>query len=343
MMNEFEHNKLPEFIRWFLALVGKYFLFLLRLGGAILILCTLFGFLSKYGFVLDLLSQFRLQYAIALLMILLFCFIKRAQVHKYEFMMVAIALLINAALIVQYYIPLAKQSQAGGKELKILQMNVLYCNTNYQDVISTILSSNSDIACLQEVTGQWQEILLDSLSQTYPYHLISSREDSFGMAIFSKYPLLESQEVHLGETASPNFFTNVNFCGKLISIVDTHFLPPVRLDTFFYQRQQAKMLAKLIKANTNPVIVVGDLNSTSWSETFRTVIDAKSLRDTRYGFGLQCSWPTPLGPLGITIDHILVSPQIDVVNRQLLNPSGSDHFPVLCTLRFNNSLAKLSQ
>jgi endonuclease/exonuclease/phosphatase (EEP) superfamily protein YafD len=56
------------------------------------------------------------------------------------------------------------------------------------------------------------------------------------------------------------------------------------------------------------------------------------LRDTRAGFGIQASWPTQIPPLGIPLDHCLVSPELVVLDRRLGPAVGSDHRPVILEL-----------
>ena len=44
------------------------------------------------------------------------------------------------------------------------------------------------------------------------------------------------------------------------------------------------------------------------------------------------SWPAEYCPLGITIDHCLVSPDIEVKQRLVGPDVGSDHLPVIVDL-----------
>ena len=56
------------------------------------------------------------------------------------------------------------------------------------------------------------------------------------------------------------------------------------------------------------------------------------LRDGSKGFGLNISWPAFFPPLGIPIDHCLVSPGVGVCNRRTGQSVGSDHYPVIVDL-----------
>lgn len=80
------------------------------------------------------------------------------------------------------------------------------------------------------------------------------------------------------------------------------------------------------------MILIGDLNTTSWSYYFKNFIKAMQLVDSRKGFGLQTTWPSILPIMAITIDHILISPDIKVLNHKIGPHIGSDHYPVFVEL-----------
>ena len=87
---------------------------------------------------------------------------------------------------------------------------------------------------------------------------------------------------------------------------------------------------ELARAAPNPVMVLGDLNATSWTPYFAELILAGGLSDSRRGFGVASTWPgfMPL-PLRIPIDHCLVSREIGVRERRVGQPVGSDHRPIV--------------
>ena len=118
----------------------------------------------------------------------------------------------------------------------------------------------------------------------------------------------------------------------------THPLPPGGGDYWRWRNGQLAELATFIQGLDGPVVVLGDLNVTPWSHYFRTFARDAQLRDGGKGFGLQISWPTYFPPLGIPIDHCLVSPQVDVHDRRTGPAIGSDHYPVIIDLAVEDQL-----
>jgi endonuclease/exonuclease/phosphatase (EEP) superfamily protein YafD len=91
-------------------------------------------------------------------------------------------------------------------------------------------------------------------------------------------------------------------------------------------------VGQLARQQTGAVIVLGDLNTTSWSPYFRDLLADSGLADTRRGFGVLGSWPDLPSPLRIPIDHCLVSDKVAVHDRRIGPPVGSDHRGVIVDL-----------
>ena len=75
-------------------------------------------------------------------------------------------------------------------------------------------------------------------------------------------------------------------------------------------------------------ILMGDFNLTPWTPMFRK-LPGKRAGDPR----LSRTWPVPFGPFGIPIDHIMFSDDLELVETRVLEPIGSDHYPVLARFR----------
>ena len=75
-------------------------------------------------------------------------------------------------------------------------------------------------------------------------------------------------------------------------------------------------------------ILMGDFNLTPWSPTFRA-LPGKRAGDPRF---VQ-TWPVAWGPLGIPIDHIMISENLELVEARLLPHTGSDHRAILARFR----------
>ncbi len=80
--------------------------------------------------------------------------------------------------------------------------------------------------------------------------------------------------------------------------------------------------------------MTGDFNSTPWSWPVRRLLSSTDLLNSQVGFGLQPSFSAETNLLlRVPIDHLFHSPALEVTDRQLGPPLGSDHFPLIVDLQ----------
>ena len=75
-------------------------------------------------------------------------------------------------------------------------------------------------------------------------------------------------------------------------------------------------------------IFLGDFNMTPWSPKFAS-LPGRRAGDPRFSM----TWPTIFPPLGMSIDHIMFSDDLELVDFEILRSVGSDHYPVLAQFR----------
>jgi endonuclease/exonuclease/phosphatase (EEP) superfamily protein YafD len=115
-----------------------------------------------------------------------------------------------------------------------------------------------------------------------------------------------------------------------LTIVATHPASPKKAWEFADRKRQLAEVGKLARNTAGPVVVVGDLNTTSWSPYFQDLLATSGLLDSRRGFGVEASWPrASLALMRIPIDHCLVSPEVSVLDRWIGEDVGSDHRPIV--------------
>jgi endonuclease/exonuclease/phosphatase (EEP) superfamily protein YafD len=108
----------------------------------------------------------------------------------------------------------------------------------------------------------------------------------------------------------------------------THTIPPTSSYDFIQRNLQLENINKFVKHQSNSIIV-GDFNCSSFSQNYNRILKKSDLKDSRIGFGLQPSWPTWAPIFYVTLDHILVSKNINIIDRKTLSGFGSDHLPIV--------------
>jgi endonuclease/exonuclease/phosphatase (EEP) superfamily protein YafD len=205
----------------------------------------------------------------------------------------------------------------------ILVANVYTANTDYQKLAALIAKTHPHVVGLVEVNAAWLEALAPHLMK-YPYRYSIPREDNFGIALASRIPLDQLREDSYGPV--PTLSAVLRLSGLRVRLVLTHVLPPISTDYVEFRDLQLRRMAKAIRRDGMPTLIVGDFNATPFSAIFR---EAQSESGLHAVDSFQGSWPT-FWPalLRVPIDQVLASPALRV-SRRLGPDIGSDHLPVL--------------
>jgi len=215
--------------------------------------------------------------------------------------------------------------------LRVMLINVHTENQHHDLVLKFIHQRSPDLVLLEEVNGAWMEHLAD-LKAVYPYLCEETREDNFGIALFSKLPLRNPAVVYLGPAEIPSVTAEIEVGGRPIHFWGSHPLPPGSAENTKLRNQQLRALAEKIRNWHGSAMLLGDLNTTAWSYSFGELLQESGLQDSGRGRGIQSTWPVNLFPLRIAIDHCLLSADLKVVSRTVGEDVGSDHLPLVIEL-----------
>jgi endonuclease/exonuclease/phosphatase (EEP) superfamily protein YafD len=290
---------------------------------------SLIGYFGSTHFFLDLFSNFRLSYAAALALgFILALFTRKPRLAC----LWAVGFIMNAVPIVPFFVPPDTHTSPTSTPLRIMFVNVLRKNPDKQAVISAILKANPDVIVAVEVDDIWGNALTSGLASQWPHSKVADRSDNFGIAIFSRQPLLNINIFESPGNYVASLRAELQSGSHTTVIYGTHPFPP--MSSFTHSGWQVHMddLANRILNEKEPVILVGDFNSTPWSANYRWFMKRTGLVDSQKGFGPQSSWPTELPYLGIPIDHIVTSPDVTTISRKIGGHNGSDHRPVIADL-----------
>ena len=300
------------------------FLILLYLTTLGVTIATLIGFLGRLWWRFDLFNHFRAQYAL-ILVVCTTLFFSVGLIP--EALWAGFFLLVNLLQIAPFYLR-PGHAFATGKVYRTLLSNVLEPNREFHKLSQVIEREQPDFILLLEVDQRWLEELSPAMT-AYPNTLSQMWENKYGLAFYSKFPFTSAEVYHFGIDHVPSLVVNFDLDGQPLTIIGTHPPPPRSPKEARCRDAQLRQVAEFAAKQPGKVILMGDLNNTSWSPVFRDLLRISRLRDSRLGFGLQASWPATNPFLRVPIDHLLVSPGIAVHNRRLGPTIGSDHFPVL--------------
>jgi len=301
---------------------------LLKLAAFITAVFSLLTLLDQWHRFLELFSHFRLQYCVVAAILAVGFVLLRDR--NWAIGMLAITA-TNAWFIAPWYFGTAPASPDSTTSITILHANVYAHNQEYELFVELIRKEQPDVVFVQEIGEPLQAALL-VLHEDYPYREVVSRNDNFGIAVYSRLPLGSVVQHESPPFGYPGLIVTTRIDSELLTLISTHPMPPIGRIEFEGRNQQLQDVGELVNAAPRPLVLIGDLNISMWAHHYGKLIEQTGLRNARTGFGVLPSWPVHLPFAMIPIDQCLVSSNIGVVNIRTGPDIGSDHLPLIVTL-----------
>jgi endonuclease/exonuclease/phosphatase family metal-dependent hydrolase len=275
------------------------------------------------------------------------------------------------------YIKLWKPKNDKEATIKVMSYNVRLFNyfENQKDsetekkVLSFIKKQQPQILCLQEFLINGNSIQKDmeikrALGEKYYSHiklLGKGKNKYYGIATYSKYPIINKGEIIHPGSASLSIYTDIlvakdtfrvfnnhlqsfrlkqmerSFLEELYASEDNQTMNDIRKisvslrEGFIRRALQSQVVKDYINRSPYHVIVVGDFNDTPVSYSYRKI--RKGLNDAfvKSGYGAGFTYRGNYPPN--RIDYILYDNSLVSTNFEILKAKYSDHYPIIAYLR----------
>ena len=183
-----------------------------------------------------------------------------------------------------------------------------------------------------------------------------TNRNGFGIATFSKYPILKKSRIPFNSSLNAAMYTDILFRSDTIRVFNIHlqsirfqednyaFMDTARLKysneqmneirsigsrlktAFSLRAEQAQMIANYIRESPHPVVVIGDFNDTPQSYAYRKIkrgLD-DAFRKSGRGFGNTYAGELP----SFRIDYIMYGPPLLSSEFKRIKTDHSDHYPI---------------
>ncbi|MBI3649640.1 MAG: endonuclease/exonuclease/phosphatase family protein, partial [Acidobacteria bacterium] len=252
---------------------------LLSVVGILICAATVFGFAGRYWWVFDLCAHFRAQYFVALSFILVLMLFDKRYGTSTAFAFCAAA---NLGCLLPYHLTSQISKSNAPRVWRVISGNVLSINSNFDLVKRFILENQADVVLLMEVNHQWIEALRE-LAVLYPYQKFEPCKENFGIAIYSKHPPIACEIIYLGQAGLPSLVGEFDVAGKRLTLLGTHPSPPMSAAMSLLRNDQVEAIATYLAAVPEPKILLGDLNMSPWSHSFKCLLATTGLTDSAKG------------------------------------------------------------
>jgi endonuclease/exonuclease/phosphatase family metal-dependent hydrolase len=276
------------------------------------------------------------------------------------------------------HLPLGPKSGAAKSQLKLLSYNVNMFGlkrtyrdpSTYAQIADFIKREKFDVACIQEfymhdkvLREQQLARQLPGLPHRYVYYSTVRTNRRFGLATFSRYPIVSQGSIAFPNTTNAAIFTDVVLStSDTVRIYNVH-LQSVRFgdrervllqdegfwydnkkdhshvlrsasgklkSAFLMRAQQVDTVARHIGQSPYAVVVCGDFNDTPISYSYHTMRGNLCDGFMEAGRGLMSTFVSIIP--SFRIDYILYSSYFRANACYCPNLAYSDHYPLVCRL-----------
>lgn len=228
-------------------------------------------------------------------------------------------------------------TKASKASIKLFTANVLQDNENSEKLFAEVKKYNADLLLLTEVNKSWQQNIITSLPVGYKYKVEYPLNNTYGMVLYSKLPLIDPEIKFLVNDSIPSIHTKVELRSKdLVQIFAIHPTPPMPQENPKSTDRDSEMMqiAFLSRKSKLPVVVLGDFNDVAWSESSKLFQRVSELIDIRKGRGLFNTYNANSFLLRWPLDHVFISEEFRYIDAERVDDIDSDHFPIYAHLSF---------
>ena len=272
---------------------------------------------------------------------------------KKQFLLSTLILLVGWSFNSTFY-KISGKNNSENNDISVMSYNVrMFNHWKWIDndsipnrIFDFIKTKNPDILLFQE----YYRIKNNPIK--YPYQFINTKKDSgkIGLAIYSKFPIINKGSLDLKNTANNIIFVDIKRENDTIRVYNLH-LQSLQLNTEkenFGQENSEKLVARLKESFKKQAqqtetflahqsswkgktIVGGDFNNTSYSWVYKQIASNKkdAFVKAGKGFGNTFNYWFPL-----RIDYILTDETATIQSFEVIPEKNSDHYPILSKIKW---------
>ncbi|MFC1672502.1 endonuclease/exonuclease/phosphatase family protein, partial [Planctomycetota bacterium] len=296
---------------------------MLKVLTVVVLLMSILAYFASSSMFLEMLVNYRFQYFIASIAMLLYFVIARSWIWL---LVISVSVFMNGLEVIPCY-AMGRTVERGteSETVSFFVANVRQENTEYDKLFARIDLEDPDVVLLQEIDRDWMG-QLGKLGESYPYSFLLPKSDRTGIGMLSKSPFSGVSAIELGPKKTPCVVAHLQILGQTLTIFGTHLTPPIKAGRMEQRNEELEDLADHVRKTEGRAVVIGNLNASTWAPPMKTFLSDTSMMDARKGYGILTTWPVWFGLIRVPIDYCLVGEGVGVKAIRVIEACGSDHY-----------------
>ncbi|WP_372918655.1 endonuclease/exonuclease/phosphatase family protein [Salegentibacter sp.] len=338
-----------------LSFLDKIVFILNSIAATALLLSYLLAFIPPKSF--PLLSVLSLGVPVLIILNFLFLIFWLLKLKR-QFLLSLIVLLLGFNYVTGLYQFSGDELPSNGKEISVMSYNVRMFNAyNWVDddeipdkITGFVNKKSPDILAMQEYY-----IGASGLRRVYPYHYIKlkNKNDEFGSAVFSKYPIIDQYSLDFPHQGNNNAtYVDIAVEEDTLRVFNVHFQslnikPEInelqkedskkllgRIGSgFALQQEQAELMMKEVNKSPHKTLIIGDFNNTVFSYIYEEINPDNRFQDAFLEAGSGFGETFKLSYFPLRIDFLLIENSMKIQSYDRFKVEYSDHYPIMTRLQ----------
>jgi endonuclease/exonuclease/phosphatase (EEP) superfamily protein YafD len=304
----------------------------------ITVVATLAAFAASAWWVFDILTSYRPQF----FLVLLVGIVALAALRCWRTLPIAVlALALNAVVVAPVFTGHQAPAAKGSPFLTIAHLNLQSRTGDLPAIHSWLETTPADIVVFLHTAGRTTASLRGGVGRytmIYPHYLGQdfkgkSRYDppSPEIIVMSDQPGATASTPTMNGLPSNAVFVDADLGKVRVHLLALHTLSPGTSARQSVRNSELAAVGRWLRREPKPAIAFGDFNTTYYSPELQDLLHTGHATSSQVGFGIQATWPHQFRPAGIAIDQSVYTGHITAIARHRGPSLGSEHRSLIVT------------
>lgn len=214
--------------------------------------------------------------------------------------------------------------------VSVISVNVYQFNQKHEKLLDLIHKYQPDILLTLESNKDWEQAL-STLDKKYTNYQKIALENTYGMHFYTKLDVAAIKVHYFVSDDIPSIEANIKTKeGGEFVFYGIHPPPASPTEEPNSKEKDGELLsiAKIVRKEKLPTVVIGDFNSVAWSRITKLFTKISGLQDARIGRGFISTFPANYRFFKIPLDLMYHTSDIYVRSIKTLENINSDHLPL---------------